>query len=72
MKEKFEEKPDYIRFENDLDVIEVVPIKWELRITEKDSENKFFDQFETRDAALKAMKDEIVNLKKERQKVIKQ
>ena len=68
MKEKFKEKPDYIRYENDLDIIEVSPIKWELKITEKDSNNEYYNQFETREEALKALKDEVALLKKERKR----
>jgi len=65
MKESFEERPDCIRFENDLDIIEIRPASWELYIKEKDSGEEYYDEFETKDEAKEQMKEEIEDSREE-------
>ena len=61
----YDETPDYIRYETDDDIIEVKPTSWELIITEKDSDEEWSDEFETKEEALEAMDKEIEDLENE-------
>jgi hypothetical protein len=67
MKTKYEEQPDHIRYENDVDIIEVVPERWKLKITEKDSGEAFEDDFDTKEEVVQAMKNEIQKTNEEKQ-----
>lgn len=64
---KLEERPDYIRYEDDDDIIEIRPCAWELVIREKDSGEVFDDEFDTREEAKKAMDEEIAKVAEEQQ-----
>lgn len=61
MKNKFEEKPDYIIYEDDSDIIEVRPTGWEMVIKEKDADedSEYVEEYETREEARAAMMKEI-------------
>jgi len=56
---------DLLRYEDENDIVEVKPAGWRLNITEKDSGDVFEDEFETKEAAIKAMQEEIECLKQE-------
>lgn len=62
---KYEERPDYIRLETEDDIIEIKPIGWEISIKEKDSGEEYGEDFETKDEALNALKEEIDKMQNE-------
>ena len=62
-----EDKPEFIRYEDDNDIIEIRPCAWELVIKEKDSGQVFDDEFDTREEAKQAMMEEIKKLSEEQQ-----
>lgn len=65
----FEERPDYIRFETNDDIIEVRPTSWELIVSEKDTGDEYNSEFETREKARDALINEIKELKIENDKI---
>jgi hypothetical protein len=62
---KIAERSDYIRFEDNNDIIEVMPATWKTVVTEKDSGDVFENEFETKKEAIKDMNQEIEALDKE-------
>jgi hypothetical protein len=67
METKYEEQPDHIKYEDDDDIIEVVPNGWKIKITEKDSGDIYEDEFETKEEAITAIKEEIKKVSEEKQ-----
>jgi hypothetical protein len=67
MNERFIERPDLIKFENDLDFMVVRPSSWELYIKEKDTGEEFTDEFPSKDEARNVLLKEIADSNKENQ-----
>jgi len=61
----FEERADYIRFESQDDIIEIMPASWVMKITEKDTGDEYSNDFENKKDAREAMLTEIKSLKDE-------
>lgn len=65
MNERFIERPDLIKFENDNDLIVVRPSGWELYIKEKDTGEEYSDEFQSRDEAKNVLIKEVEDSRQE-------
>lgn len=61
------DRPDLIRYEDDYDIIEVRPTSWEMIITDKETGEEYDGgEFDNREEAYEAFKEEIYNLENDR------
>ena len=59
---KIEESPDQLRYEDENDIIEIVPASWKIVIHEKDSGDEFEHEYPTKEEAVAALKKEVEEL----------
>jgi hypothetical protein len=57
--EKFVERLDLVRYENDDDIIVIRPSSWELCIKDKETGEEYYDDFDSKSDALEEMNEEI-------------